>query len=71
MTDRIERTYNSAELVHTGVDIARVVIEDEQGRRGIAFLSAHMRNGRPRFVLTTKKNHDKETIVAATADWVI
>ena len=66
-----EHAYNITELGDTWTTISRTVVEDEQGRRAIAFLSARIDRGRVKFQLTTKKSRHKETIVNATADWVI
>jgi hypothetical protein len=61
----------SALLDGTHKTIIRAVVEDVEGRRGIAFLSVKLQNGRPKFFLTVKKNHDKESIQTATADWLL
>jgi hypothetical protein len=70
MTERLDCELKAANLVHDR-DIIRVVVENDEGLRGIAFLSVKIVNGRPKFTLTTKKNHGNETVTAATADWMI
>lgn len=73
MSDQIDITIDESELI-TGdhKSIIRAVVEDEQGRHGIAFLSVKLHHGRPKFTLTVKKNgRNGETIKTATADWLL
>lgn len=70
MTDRLNCELKATNLDRDR-DIIRVVVENDEGLRGIAFLSVRIVSGRPKFTLTTKKSRGKETITAATADWVI
>jgi hypothetical protein len=69
--DRIDHTIKSSDLDDRSKDICRVVVENDKGERGIAFLSVKIVNGRPKFTLTAKKSHGNETVTAATADWMI
>jgi hypothetical protein len=65
-----------------GRSIARVVVENAEGLRAVAFIDARTVHGRIKFTLTVKKNgrsrlmHPEkdrfdETIVHATADWIL
>ena len=71
--DRIDHTIKITDLPEDGgsQDICRIVVENEQGCRGIAFLDVRIVRGRPKFTLTVKKHRGKETITGAVADWVI
>jgi hypothetical protein len=52
-------------------DVSRIVVEGKNGLKAIAFISVRLERGRPKFQLTVKKGHHKETSVCATLDWVI
>jgi hypothetical protein len=69
--DRIDHIINRSDLDGHNKDICRVVVENDRGERGIAFLAVQMVRGRPKFTLTTKKYHGQETITGAVADWLI
>jgi hypothetical protein len=70
MIDRLNCELKAADLGRDH-DIIRIVVENDDGLRGIAFLSVKIVSGRPKFTLTAKKSRGKETVAAATADWVM
>jgi hypothetical protein len=67
----MDHIFKSSNLGDRSKDICRVVVENDRGERGIAFLAVQIVRGRPKFTLTTKKHRGKETITGAVADWVI
>ena len=70
--DRVDHKRHIADLADGhSEEITRVVVENEEGCRAVAFLSVKLVRGRAKFTLTTKKHRGKETITGAVADWVI
>ena len=71
LQERAEWRCEKADLDDQGADIVRVIIEDEKGRRAVAFLGAKLVRGRVKFKLVTLKNDLEETHKEATADWIL
>jgi hypothetical protein len=69
MIERIEQKLDVMAL-ESNDEIIRVVVEDDKGRRAIAFLSAKLVSGRVKFTLVTKKNKG-EGKACSTADWML
>lgn len=52
-------------------ELARIVVENHDGTRALAFVSVAIINGRPVFSITTKRRDGQETHKKAQASWVI
>jgi len=66
----IRLSKEEVEMATTGVSVLRLVVEHSDGRRATGFLSASVKNGRPKVVVRMKVSGGEKEAVA-TGGWLL